>query len=179
MKNIQRVAIYCRVSTTEQDTQNQKTILEKYVLEKGWEFQTFEETESSRKTRPIKQHVLTKLRQGDFDAVLIYKLDRWARSTVELLLEIKELIDKKIGFISISDNIDLSTATGKLHFTILSAFAEFERSLISERTKAALSAKKQSGVKLGRPVGAKDSKQRAKSGYYVREVRKRETAQLS
>jgi len=171
-----KVACYCRVSSDLQDTLAQKQILEKYAMEKGWAFETFEETESSRKTRPVKQRVLMKLRNKEFDGVLIYKLDRWARSTVELLLEIKELLDKGIGFISLSDNIDLSTASGKLHFTILSAFCEFERSLISDRTKAALKAKKENGIRLGRPPGAKDIKQRKKSGYFVREITKREKA---
>lgn len=171
-----RVALYCRVSTSEQDTAAQKETLEKYARAKGWDYQTFEETESSRKSRPVKQRVLMKLRNKEFDGVVIFKLDRWARSTVELLLEIKELIDKGIFFISLSDNIDLSTATGKLYFTILSAFAEFERSLISDRTKAALKAKKESGTRLGRPPGSKDIKKRKKSGYFVREMRKREQA---
>ena len=176
MKEIVNIAIYCRVSTSEQNTQNQRMLLEKFANERGWIFSTFEETESTRKTRPIKQRVLAALRKGQFDAVLVYKLDRWARSTVELLLEIKELIDKGIGFISLSDNLDLASASGRLHFSILSAFAEFERSLISERTKAALRVKKEKGIRLGRPVGAKDSKKRRKSGYYIREMKKRETA---
>lgn len=63
------------------------------------------------------------------------KLDQYARNTTELILEAKELLDKGIGFISISDNIDFSSASGRLQFQILAAFAEFERSLISERTK--------------------------------------------
>ena len=65
---------------------------------------------------------------------MVYKLDRWARSSTELILDTKELIDKGIGFVSISDNIDFSSASGRLYFAILSAFAEFERELIRERT---------------------------------------------
>ncbi len=171
-----KVALYCRVSTNEQDTLAQRETLEKYAKAKGWEYQTFEETESSRKTRPIKQRVLTMLRTKEFDGVVIYRLDRWARSTVELLLEVKELIDKGIGFTSITDNLDFTTASGKLHFYIICAFAEFERSLISDRTKAALKAKKEAGIRLGRPPGSKDIKKRKKSGYFVREMRKREQA---
>lgn len=167
-----RTAIYCRVSTAEQDTGTQKAILEKYARSKQWKFKTFCETESTRNTRPVKQQVLHALRAGKFDTVLIYKLDRWARSTTELLLEIKELSDKGINFISHTDNIDFSSAAGKLHLTILSAFAEFERSLISERTRAGLARKKATGVTLGRPEGAKDKRKRRKSGYYIRELNK-------
>ncbi len=168
-----KIAIYCRVSTSDQDTGTQKTILEKHALERGWSFTTFLETESTRNTRPVKQKVLAALRSGEFTGVLIYKLDRWARSSVELLLEIKELTDKGITFISLTDNIDLSTASGKLQFAIISAFAEFERGLISERTKAGLARKKAAGVSLGRKEGSKDKKPRKKSGYYIRHINER------
>jgi DNA invertase Pin-like site-specific DNA recombinase len=104
---------------------------------------------------------------------VVYKLDRYARSSTELILETKELIEKGVGFISLSDNLDFTSASGKLHFQILSAFAEFERSLISERTREGLNRVKETGVKLGRPKGSKDSKPRPKSGYYVREMKKR------
>lgn len=167
-------AIYCRVSTSDQDVAAQRTLLEKHARSKGWKFQTFTEVESTKNARPVKQKVLTLLREKKFDGVLIYKLDRWARSTIELILEMQELVSKDIAFISLSDNIDFSTATGKLHFTILSAFSEFERSLISERTKAALRAKKLNGAVLGRPSGSRDKKKRRKSGYFVREQKKRE-----
>jgi DNA invertase Pin-like site-specific DNA recombinase len=116
---------------------------------------------------------LQRLRQGEFKAVVIFKLDRWARSSTELILETKELIDKGIGLISLSDNLDFTSASGKLHFQILSAFAEFERALISERTKEGLHRVKQSGTILGRPKGAKDKKKRVRAGYYVREMRLR------
>lgn len=168
-----KIAIYCRVSTSEQTTATQKQLLQKYAKDKGYTYTTFEETESTRNTRPVKQKVLQLLRAGKFSGVLIYKLDRWARSSVELLLEIKELHDKGIAFISLSDNIDFSTATGKLQFAILSAFAEFERGLISERTKAGLARKKATGVQLGRKAGSKDKKPRKKSGYYIRELNRK------
>ena len=130
-----KIAIYCRVSTTDQTPENQRIRLTQYARQKGWEYEVFIEIQSSRKTRPIKAELLTMLRNMKYDGVLVYKLDRWARSSTELILEISELLNKGIKFISYSDNLDFSTATGKLHFQILSAFAEFERSLISELTK--------------------------------------------
>jgi len=163
-----RIAIYCRVSTDEQTTENQKIRLEEYAQRQGWTYTTIEETESSRKTRPKKAELLNQLRRKEYDGVLIWKLDRWARSSQELSLEIEELHQKGIIFISISDNIDLSTATGKLQFQILSAFAEFERNLIRERVMEGLHRAKHQGKVLGRPAGSKDQKVRKKGGYYLR-----------
>jgi DNA invertase Pin-like site-specific DNA recombinase len=91
-------------------------------------------------------------------------------------LETKELIDKGIAFISVSDNLDFSTASGKLHFQILSAFAEFERSLISERTKEGLRRVKMQGKQLGRPKGSKDKTKRSNKAYLMRELKKRKQA---
>jgi len=172
-----RVALYCRVSTDKQTTENQKLRLVEYAEQNGYEYEVFDEVESTRKTRPVKQALLSKLRAKEFDAVVVYKLDRWARSSTELILDTKELIDKSIGFVSISDNLDFSTASGKLHFQILCAFAEFERSLISERTREGLNRAKQQGKKLGRPKGSKDKIKgaRRKSGYVLREANKRKT----
>jgi len=170
-----RVALYCRVSTDKQTTENQKLRLVEYAERNNYTYEVFDEVESTRKTRPVKQALLGKLRAKEYDAVVVYKLDRWARSSTELILDTKELIDKGVGFISISDNLDFSTASGKLHFQILCAFAEFERSLISERTREGLYRTKQQGKKLGRPKGSKDKVKgaRRKSGYVLREANKR------
>jgi putative DNA-invertase from lambdoid prophage Rac len=174
-----RIALYSRVSTNKQTNANQIHRLVEYANQKGVYFDLYEEVESSRKTRPVKQDLLKKLRNGEYDSVVVYKLDRWARSSTELILEVQELIDKKIGFHSVSDNLDFNSSMGKLHFQILSAFAEFERNLISERTKEGLARVKMQGIKkLGRPKGSKDSKPRPKSGYYVREANKRKDRKM-
>lgn len=174
-----RVALYSRVSTNKQTNANQIHRLVEYANQKDVEFDLYEEVESSRKTRPVKQDLLKKLRNGEYESVVVYKLDRWARSSTELILEVQELIDKKIGFHSVSDNLDFNSSMGKLHFQILSAFAEFERNLISERTKEGLARVKMQGIKkLGRPKGSKDSKPRPKSGYYVREANKRKDRKM-
>jgi putative DNA-invertase from lambdoid prophage Rac len=163
-----KVAIYCRVSTEGQTTENQRITLEEYAKRNNWDYEIIEEVESSRKTRPMKSQLLQRLRRKEFNSVLVYKLDRWARSSYELLTDITELTNKGINFISFSDNIDLSTATGKLQFQILSAFAEFERNLIRERTLEGLKRAKKQGKILGRPKGRKDKKERKKGGYYMR-----------
>jgi len=84
------------------------------------------------------------------------------------------LLDKGVGFISISANLDIGTAAWNLHFQILSAFAEFERELIRERTLEGLRRAKMQGKQAGRPKGSKDTKKRKKSGYILREARKRQ-----
>jgi len=171
---MKRVSLYLRVSTAEQTVENQRIRLVEYAEKNGYDYDLYEEVESTRKTRPVKQALLAKLRNREYDAVVVFKLDRWARSSTELILDTKELLDKGIGFISISDNLDFSTAAGKLQFAILSAFAEFERELIRERTIEGLRRAKLQGKKAGRPKGSKDSKKRRKSGYILREARKRQ-----
>lgn len=171
---MKKIALYCRVSTTEQTTENQRIRLVEYAGQQGYSYDLYEEQESTRKTRPVKQALLAKLRAGEYESVVVYKLDRWARSSTELILDTKELIDKGIGFISISDNLNFGTASGKLHFQILCAFAEFERELIRERTIEGLRRSKLQGIKAGRPKGSKDTKQRKKSGYILRHAKKRQ-----
>ena len=168
-----KVALYCRVSTNKQTNENQKIRLLQYASDMAYKFDLYEEVESSRKTRPVKQELLMKLRKGEYSAIVVFKLDRFARSSRELILEIQELVDKGIGFISLSDNLDFSSSMGRLHFQILAAFAEFERSLISERTKEGIERTKAQGTILGRPKGSKDKKERPKSGYLLREINKR------
>jgi len=173
---MKKIALYQRVSTVHQTVDNQKIRLIEYAERNGYSYDLYEEIESTRKTRPVKQALLAKLRKGEYDAVVVYKLDRWARSSTELILDTKELIDKGVGFVSISDNLDFGTAAGKLQFQILAAFAEFERELIRERTLEGLKRAKKQGKTVGRPKGSKDSKPRRKSGYIIREAQKRKQA---
>lgn len=175
---MKHIALYIRVSTSEQTVENQRIRLIEYAEKNDCTYDMYEEVESTRKTRPVKQTLLAKLRLNQYESVVVYKLDRWARSSTELILDTKELIDKGIGFISISDNLDFSTAAGKLHFAILSAFAEFERELIRERTIEGLRRAKLQGKQAGRPKGSKDTKKRRKSGYVLREARKRQLVEI-
>lgn len=105
-------------------------------------------TGASRK-RPALEDALAILRPGD--SLVVWKLDRLGRSFQHLVSVIQTLEDDGKGFLSISDAIDTTTSTGKLMFHIIGAIAEFERSLISERTRAGLAAAKRRGKKLGRP----------------------------
>lgn len=146
-----RIAIYIRVSRRDLNPENQRLQLLRRAEREGWDFEIFEEVESTRRTRPIKQEVLGKLREKKFDGVLIWKLDRWARSLQELIMDIDEITSKGLQFIVDTAPIDTTTASGRLFLQILAAFAEFEREIIRERTMAGLERAKALGKKLGRP----------------------------
>ena len=97
-----KVALYCRVSNgNSQTTENQKIRLLQYVTDKNLKFDLFEVMESTRKTRPVKQRMMEKLRNREYSSIIVFKLDRFARSSTELILDTKEIIDKGIGFISL------------------------------------------------------------------------------
>ena len=167
------VALYARVSTNEQFNENQKHKLIKKAELEEWDYQYIEEKESTRKTRPIKNQIYQDALKGKWDGICIYRLDRWGRSLSELTMEIETLVRRKVNFVSLCDSIDLSTAVGKLQFQIICAFAEFERNLISERTKEGQERARREGKKIGRPKGSKDKKVRRKSGYHLRWSKKK------
>jgi putative DNA-invertase from lambdoid prophage Rac len=145
------IAIYCRVSKTEQNLSNQRLALEEFAKSKGWIYSVFEEQESTRNTRPVKQILLQLLRDRKYDGVLIWKLDRWARSLQELIMDVNELIAKGREFVVLTQPIDTTNASGRLMLQIFGAFAEFEREMIRERTLAGLARARSEGKTLGRP----------------------------
>jgi putative DNA-invertase from lambdoid prophage Rac len=157
-----KVAIYCRVSTDDQTTDNQERLLVEYCNRMGYEYEVFKETESTRKTRPIQYNLYMRLQHKEFDGLVIYKFDRWARSTKELIDHMEVLINKNVMVYSYTENIDLSSSMGKAMLTIISAFAQLERDLIRERTIAGLKRAKAWGKTLGRPKGVKDAKKRVR-----------------
>lgn len=170
-----KVAIYIRVSTEEQNLENQQLRLTEYARANKWDYELFSEVQSTRNARPVKAELLQKLRRNEYDGILVYRLDRYARSSTELVLEVEELTKKGVRFISYSEHLDFSTATGKLQLQILAAFAEFERALISERTKEGIRRARLKGKTLGRPKGSKDKKRRRRSGYILRMAKERQT----
>ena len=147
-------ALYIRVSRIDLNPENQRIALESFAQQKGWKYEIFEEKETSRKTRPIKEALMARIRKRDFEGVVVWKLDRWARSSIELNMNMDELISRGIQFISVTQPIDTTTSTGRLQIQILAAFAEFEREIIRERTIAGLERARQKGIKLGRPKKA-------------------------
>jgi DNA invertase Pin-like site-specific DNA recombinase len=135
---------YARVSTVDQDYSLQVKQLEKYGCTK-----IFHEKKSGKNTgRPELKKALEYLREGD--KLVIYKIDRLARSTRDLHNIVHDLQQKGIGIVFIKEQIDFSTPAGKLMFTMLGAIAEFERDLINERTKEGRERAKEQGKHLGR-----------------------------
>lgn len=148
-----RVALYVRVSTSEQSTDLQREELEAYAKARGWsEVKLYDDSGKSgtHERRPALQTLLADCKARKVDAVLTWKLDRLFRSLKHLLATLQELEDLGIVFISLRDQIDLSTASGRLMMQMLGAFGEFEASLIRERVKAGLRSAKAKGKQLGR-----------------------------
>ena len=160
-----KVAIYCKISAQDERLERQRADLEAYAKRMGYEYEVFEEKDSSRGGRPIKQALLKRLRAKEFDGLVIWKLDRWAKNLSELIPEIKELLSKQIFFISLKDSIDLSGENARQAFHIVSALTEFERASVRERVKLGLERAKRAGKKLGRPFGSIDRNGRQKRGY--------------
>ena len=132
-----KVALYARVSTQDQHPENQLQQLIDYAKRNGYQYDIYEEKESTRKTRPVKNQLYQKLLHGDYAGVIVVALTRWARSLTELVREVTILYEKGVTFTSLKESIDLNSATGRLQFHLFCSFAEFERDMISERTKAA------------------------------------------
>jgi len=146
-----KFAIYARVSRTDQILENQIRPLIEYAERMGWYYEIFTEKESTRKSRPIQWDLYNRLLKKEFDGLLFYKLDRWARSLKELVTHMEALHEKGVILVSFMENIDLGTSSGKLMMQIMGSFAEFERSIIRERTMAGLDRARAQGKTLGRP----------------------------
>ena len=149
-----RVAIYTRISTAEQKADLQTDELTEYAAWRKWTTAgVYSDTISgSKDKRPALDRLLADVRQGKVDVVLCWRFDRFARSTSHLLRALEEFSALGVDFVSTKDNIDTSTPTGKLTFTILAAVAELERSTIAERCAAGRKAAKRRGVRFGRPA---------------------------
>ena len=137
---IMKIAIYCRVSTEEQNADKQEDICKEYCERNNLEIiKVYKDVISGTKSsRPSFNELLEDMRQYKFNCVMVTKLDRIGRSLQHLLSLFDEFNKKGINFIATTQNIDTTTASGKLQFQILGAFAEFERNMISERTKEGL-----------------------------------------
>jgi len=136
-----KVAIYCRVSTDEQNAMTQETICREYCQRNGYEiFNVYTDTgfSGAKTSRPAFDEMLKDMRLYKFNGIMVTKLDRIGRSLQHILSLFDEFSKKGVNFIATTQNIDTSTAAGKLQMQIIGAFAEFERNIISERTKEAI-----------------------------------------
>ena len=152
---IARVALYARVSTlNNQDPEMQLAELREYAGRRGWQIVeefTDQGVSGCKESRPALNRLMSDACRRRFDAVLVWKIDRFGRSLKHLVNALAELAALGVAFISLRDNLDLSTPSGRLMFQIIGAMAEFERALIQERVRAGIRNARAKGRHLGRP----------------------------
>ncbi|MGE5082321.1 MAG: recombinase family protein [Acidobacteriota bacterium] len=152
---ITRVALYARVCTlNNQDPEMQLSELREYAAHRGWQIVeefTDQGVSGCKESRPALNRLMADACRRRFDAILVWKIDRFGRSLKHLVNALAELAALGVAFISLRDNLDLSTPSGRLMFQIIGAMAEFERALIQERVRAGLRNARSKGKKLGRP----------------------------
>ena len=157
-----RAAIYARVSTSNhgQDIGMQTRELREYCQRRGLQIvgeYTDVGVSGSKDSRPELNRLMADAKQRRFDAVCVWKLDRFGRSLRHLVNALADLESLGVCFISIKDNLDLSTPSGRLMFQIIGAMAEFERALIQERVRAGIRNARAKGQRIGRPRVAVDA----------------------
>ena len=171
-----RVAIYARVSTKDQSCDLQMRDLRAYCAARGFSEQReyVDVGESGAKdSRPQLNDLMAAARKRQLDAVIVWRFDRFARSTKHLLLALEEFRSLGIQFISYQENIDTSSPLGQALFTIVSAVAQLERDLIRERVSAGIRNARASGKQLGRPrriVNADEVRMLRSNGASIRQI---------
>ena len=149
-----RAAIYARVSTVEQNCNNQVLELRKYVEARGWTAQEYVDrgVSGSKDKRPALDALLKDAKRRRFDVLVCWRLDRLGRDLRHLVTMLEELQHVGVAFVSMGEGIDCTTPAGKLQLHILAALAEFERERIRERVMAGLQRARTQGKRLGRPT---------------------------
>jgi putative DNA-invertase from lambdoid prophage Rac len=150
-----RCALYARVSTAgQQSVPAQLEALREYAKRRGWKVvQEVADVGSGAKTRPKREALMAAARSRAIDVIAVAKLDRWGRSLPDLVTTMQELSALGVGFVSVSDSLDLTTPAGRALAGMLSVFAAFERDLIIERVRSGLNHAKRHGTKSGKPIG--------------------------
>jgi DNA invertase Pin-like site-specific DNA recombinase len=156
---MKRIALYARVSTSDQSTDPQLLDLRRYVADRSWQsYQEYvdEGISGTKDSRPALNQLMDDARKRKFDGVLVWRFDRFARSTRHLINALEEFKNLGIDFVSYQENINTSSPLGGAIFTIISAVAQLKRDIIVERVKAGLRRAVANGKKLGRPRVAVD-----------------------
>jgi len=152
-----RAGIYARVSTNDQQTiPLQIRALREYAVRRGWTItlQVKEVGSGASAERQLRENLLEAARRREIDVVLVWRLDRWGRSVADLLATLQELEHLGVGFVSVTEALDLTTPAGRAMAGLLAVFAEFEREILRERVRAGLAHARRNGKKLGRPATA-------------------------
>jgi len=151
-----RAGLYARVSTQDQQTIPMQTrTLREYAARRGWTITLqVKEIGSGASQRERREQLLEAARRREIDVVLVWRLDRWGRSVTDLLATLQELEHLGVGFVSLTEALDLTTPAGRAMAALLAVFAEFEREILRERVRAGLAHARQNGQRLGRPLTA-------------------------
>jgi putative DNA-invertase from lambdoid prophage Rac len=167
-----RAGLYARVSTNDQQTLvMQNRAMREYAARRGWTIALqVREVNSGAARREARETLIEAARRRKIDVVLVWRLDRWGRSVTDLLATLQELEHLGVGFVSLTEALDLTTPAGRAMAGLLAIFAEFEREILRERTRAGLEQARQNGKRLGRPITA---------GLHSDQVRKLYNAGLS
>ena len=151
-----RAGLYSRVSTHDQQTLPlQNRALREYAAKRGWTIaMQVKEVGSGAEQRELREKLLQTARRRDIDVVLVWRLDRWGRSVADLVSTLQELEHLGVGFVSLTEALDLTTPSGRAMAGLLAVFAQFEREILRERVCAGLAHARQNGKRLGRPQTA-------------------------
>lgn len=149
-----RAAIYVRVSTNDQETDMQETELREYCQNRSWDCTVYKDRGQSgaKSDRPALNALLGGMRKRKFDVVVVWALDRLARSLKQLLSIAEECKALSVDLVSLKQNVDTTLPAGRLTFQVLGAVAEFEREMLRERVRAGMAQAKRAGKRVGRPA---------------------------
>jgi DNA invertase Pin-like site-specific DNA recombinase len=148
-----RAALYARVSTHDQQTLGlQAEAMRSYIRDRGWDLaRQIKDVGSGAKDRPGRESLLKAARRREVDVIVVWRLDRWGRSVADLMATLRELTELGVGFVSLTEALDLTTPTGRAMAGMLAVFAEFERDVLRERVRAGIARAREQGRPHGRP----------------------------
>jgi putative DNA-invertase from lambdoid prophage Rac len=151
-----RAALYARVSTHDQQTLGmQVEAMTAYLRDRGWDLaRRVEDIGSGAKERAGRESLLRAARRRELDVVVVWRLDRWGRSLPDLVVTLRELTELGVGFVSLTEALDLTTPTGRALAGMVAVFAEFEREVLRERVRAGIAQARKEGCPHGRPPTA-------------------------
>jgi DNA invertase Pin-like site-specific DNA recombinase len=148
-----RAGLYARVSTHDQQTLGlQSEAMATYIKNRGWvAARQIEDIGSGAKDRPGRESLMKAARRREIDVIVVWRLDRWGRSVADLMATLGEMTGLGMGFVSLTEALDLTTPTGRAMAGMLAIFAEFEREILRERVRAGIAQARKEGRPHGRP----------------------------
>jgi len=174
-----RAGLYARVSTHDQQTlPMQLAAMRDYARKRGWEVALeVQDVGSGAALRQKREELLAAAKMRTIDLIVVWRLDRWGRSLVDLVNTLQELSSLKVGFVSLSEALDLTTPSGRALAGMLAVFAEFERDILRDRVKAGIAQARKEGRPHGRPPSAalhtREIRALFRKGLSKREIAKR------